>query len=95
VSERQLRLDQLTFPSYWPVGSPEVVREFLMTQYDPAVHPRLEVGLVDGEYHLLGWKQRPGKPGLLEAARGWALTDDEARWAKVWPEVAKIDWEAR
>ena len=93
--EGQLRLDQLTFEGYWPEGSPEVVREFLRTQYNPATMPQLHVALVDGKYHLLGWRQKPGQPGLLEAARGWALTADEARWVEVWPDIADIKWEAR
>ena len=37
MSERQIRLDQLIFPSYWPEGSPEVVREFLKTKYNPLI----------------------------------------------------------
>jgi hypothetical protein len=84
-----LGIDRITFPGYWPPGTPEVVREFLRTRYDPQTMPPLQVNLTkDGEYHLMGWQPGPDGIGLLEAARGYGLTEEESFYATViWPAV--------
>jgi len=86
VSERlenaELLLDQLQFGDYWPPGSPEIVREFLIRNYDPETMPKLHVATLEGKegYWLIGWDS---EPGLLEAARGYPLTENEERWARM------------
>lgn len=80
-----LHIDKLVFPKFWPEGSPAQVRLFLQTQYDPAIHPPLHVNLVDGQYMLLGWKpENLDDIGLLEAARGYPLTEEEEAAARAW-----------
>ena len=76
-------LDDLVFGDYWPPGSPDLVREFLRTEYDPETMPPLIISRTpEGEFRLIGWEPEPDGPGLLEAARGWALTENEEAWTK-------------
>lgn len=78
-----LRLADLTFGDYWPPGTPDLVRAFLKEKIESGESfPELRVAEVNGEYHLFGWENKPGEPGLLEAARGWALTENEERWVR-------------
>lgn len=78
-----LRLDQLTFGDYWPPGTPDMVRAFLKRKVENGeTFPGLRIAEVDGDYHVIGWKNKPDEPGLLEAARGWALTDSEEAWVR-------------
>lgn len=80
-------VDALQFDSYWPAGSPELVRAFLKTQYDPETMPPLHASFRDGSYWLIGWQPPEGCPGLLEAARGWGLTQDEEEWVRASEEL--------
>lgn len=43
--------------SYWPAGSSEVLRRWLVTSYDPAKHPALVTSRRDGFDYVLGWDQ--------------------------------------
>ena len=76
--------DRLVFAYFWPPGTEDVVREFLRTKYDPHTMPvLLTTSADDGSIQLLGWDNADDEPGLLEAARGWPLTDDERAWVEV------------
>ena len=76
--------DQLVFAYFWPPGTEDSVRDFLRTKYDQRTMPvLLTTSTEDGSIHLLGWDNADDEPGLLEAARGWPLTDDERAWVEV------------
>jgi len=85
--EEYRQLSDVSFPGFWPPGAEPVVREFLKTRYDPKTMPQLHVNVVGGVYDLIGWKQsdHPEGIGLLEAARGFPLTDTEERVTRCWP----------
>ena len=83
VAMGEFSLEQLTFGDYWPPGTPDLVRAFLKTKYDPETMPALHVAAAaDGTFRVLGWSNEHGEPSLLEASRGWALTENEAAWAE-------------
>ncbi len=76
-------IDDLNFGDYWPPSSQNLIREFLRTEYDPEMMPALSVNRRDdGTLWLLGWEAPEEEPSLLDAARGWALTESEEAWAR-------------
>lgn len=79
---REQIADQVVFGDYWPPGTPELVREFLLTEYDAATMPALSLAENDGVLYLLGWDSRQHRDGksLLDVVRGHGLTDDEREW---------------
>jgi hypothetical protein len=83
-------LERITFPGYWPPGLPRLVMRWLREVYDPRDMPTLQLANTpDGNISLLGWRseENPDGPGLVEAVRGYALTDEEQRISRLWPTV--------
>ena len=84
-------LDRLMFPGYWPPGLPDQVMRWLRSgKYDPRTMPNLLLAdHPDGNVSLLGWRQdNEDDPNLIQAVRGFGLTEDEMRVTKAWPNVA-------
>lgn len=82
-------IERLVFPGYWPPGLPKLTLHWLANVYDPETMPTLQLAQnPDGNISLLGWRSEDGSgPGLVEAVRGYALTEDELRVSKLWPAV--------
>src|SRR3954470_3236327 len=89
VTHERLPLSELgamRFGDYWPQGSPDLVRQFLAERYDEATMPQLQLARdpADGTLWCVGWRndEHPRGISLLEAARGYAMTDEESAWAR-------------
>jgi hypothetical protein len=87
-SKREL-LERLTFPTYWPPGLPKITLRWVAEVYDPRTMPTLQLASTpEGNISLLGWKSEDGEgPGLIEAVRGFGLTEKEQAVARLWPNV--------
>lgn len=79
-------VEDMRFGDYWPHGSPDLVRRFLVEEYDRDTMPALQLARdpKDGTLWCIGWanSEHPDGISLLEAARGYAMTDEEADWAR-------------
>jgi len=82
-------LERLVFPGYWPPGLPRLTLRWIAEVYDPRTMPTLQLAKTpEGNISLLGWKSEDGEgPGLIEAVRGFPLTDAEQRITRLWPTV--------
>lgn len=76
-------LAAVQFNDWWPEGVPELVREFLLREYDPETMPPLILNQdADGVLWMVGWdpKLHPLGRSMLEVVRGYGLTRQERAW---------------
>lgn len=84
-------LATVRFGDYWPPEAVDRIREFLLFEYDPETMPPLALNRDDkGELWMMGWRNElhPEGLSLLEAARGYGLTDEDHRWILATPVLA-------